>query len=50
MFVSNIFLILRPQVVFMARHVCAVHKVTSFERILNLYMGLTKDVVRMQRA
>jgi len=30
-----------------ARHVCAVYKVISFERIVKLCVGLTKDVVRM---
>jgi hypothetical protein len=46
-YVCVIFLIWRPKIVFMARHVSVVYKVTSFERIINLYMGLTKDVVRM---
>ena len=47
MFVSNIFLMLRPPIVIRARHVCAAYKVIWFERIVNLCMGLTKDVVRM---
>jgi len=39
MFVSNICLILRPRIVFRARHVCAVYRVIPFERIVNHCMG-----------